>query len=258
MKEQTQTRIIALVNHKGGVGKTTSVISIGSGLCALGKNTAVIDLDPQAQTTCGIGIKTHDNTGTVYELLKGEVPVECVIQNRGKLKVIPSSLNLSGAEIEFSGLAGREYLLKENLQYLDSAEFVLIDCAPSLGLLTLNALVAADEVFIPVQCEYLALQGMSKLLETIDIVKKRLNKKLAVTGVICTRYDSRKNLNKEVVGKIHEYFGEKVFDTLIRENVSLAEAPGFGKSIFEYKPESTGAEDYLALCKEILAREEKP
>lgn len=248
-------RIIALANQKGGVAKTTSTINIGAGLEQLGKKVLLVDLDPQAHLTYSLGLEAHSIGKTVYELLKGDCTLEEGIQKRGGLKVIPANLNLSGAEIELSGMAGREFLLREALQGLLDLDFVLIDCPPSLGLLTLNGLTAANEVFIPLQTEFLALQGMSKLLQTVEVIQKRLNRDLKITGILATRYDSRRKLNKEVVGKIREYFGkEKLFATIIRENVSLAEAPSFGKSIFEYKPDSNGASDYLDLCKEILQR----
>jgi len=209
-------QIIALINQKGGVGKTTCAINIGAGLNKLGKRVLLIDLDP------------------VYELLKGAVSLKETIIERNGLSLVPSSLNLSGAEIEFSGLAGREFLLKETLEGLKKYDYVFIDCPPSLGLLTLNALTTAQKVYIPLQTEFLALQGMTKLLETTNIVKKRLNKNIEIAGIIAMRFDNRKNLNREVVEKIKEYFGNKLFNTLIRDNISLAEAPSFGKTIFEY------------------------
>lgn len=247
-------QIIALTNQKGGVGKTTCAINIGAGLNRLGKRVLLIDLDPQAHLTYSLGIPAHELKNTVYELLKGTVSLKEIIIERDGLSLVPSSLNLSGAEIEFSGLAGREFLLKETTEGLKKFDYVFIDCPPSLGLLTLNALTTAQNVYIPLQTEFLALQGMTKLLETIAIVKKRLNKNIEITGIIATRFDNRKNLNREVVEKIKEYFGNKLFNTLIRDNISLAEAPGFGKTIFEYKSNSYGAKDYLDLCKEIIKR----
>jgi chromosome partitioning protein len=253
--QSKQMKTIALLNQKGGVGKTTSTVNIGAGLCKLGKKVLLIDLDPQANLTYSLGIQGHDLRKTIYELLKGQVDITDVIVEKDGLKVIPSSLDLSGAEIELSGTAGREFLLRESLSKLNNLDYILLDCPPSLSLLTLNSLVASNEVYIPVQTEFLALQGMSKLLQTVEIVKKRLNTGLEITGIIGTRYDSRKTLNKEVVQKVQSYFGAKLFKTLIRDNVSLAEAPSFGQDIFAYKPDSNGAEDYLKLCKEILKRE---
>ncbi|PKP60171.1 chromosome partitioning protein ParA [Candidatus Atribacteria bacterium HGW-Atribacteria-1] len=247
-------QVIALTNQKGGVGKTTCAINIGAGLNKLNKRVLLIDLDPQAHLTYSLGIPAHELKNTVYELLNGTISLKETIIERNGLSLVPSSLNLSGAEIEFSGLAGREFLLKETMEGFKEFDYMFIDCPPSLGLLTLNALTTAQEVYIPLQTEFLALQGMTKLLETIKIVKKRLNKDLEVTGIIAMRFDNRKNLNREVVEKIKEYFGNKLFNTLIRDNISLAEAPSFGKTIFEYKSNSYGSKDYLDLCKEIIKR----
>jgi len=245
---------IALINQKGGVGKTTSTINLGAGLAMLGKAVLLVDLDPQSHLTYGLGIQAHELDYTVYEVLKGEVAAQEVILKRDRLEVLPSSLNLSAAEVELSGMAGREFLLKEALADLPPHDFVLLDCPPSLGLLTLNALTAAQEVYIPLQTEFLALQGVSKLIDTVNVVKKRLNPGLTITGIIGTLYDGRKNLNREVVEKIREYFSDRLFDTLIHDNVALAEAPSFGQTIFEYRPDCRGAQDYLALSQEAVGR----
>lgn len=250
-------KTIAFINQKGGVGKTTSTINIGAALWRAGKKVMLIDLDPQANLTYSLGIKAHELEFTIYDLLKNEIDLESVLISRDGMKVLPSTLDLSGAEIELSGTPGREFLLKEALNGLKGFDYMLIDCPPSLGLLTINALTTAKELFIPLQAEYLALQGMKKLLETVELVKKRLNKDLELSGIICTLYDSRKNLNREVEAKVREHFGEKVFKTVIRDNISLAEAPSFGKTIFEYKPNSKGAEDYINLTKEITNRGKK-
>ncbi|MEW6112773.1 MAG: ParA family protein [Acidobacteriota bacterium] len=245
---------IALINQKGGVGKTTSTINLGAGLAMLGKSVLLVDLDPQAHLTYGLGIQAHDLEATVYEVLRGEVTAQEAILRRDALEVLPSSLGLSAAEMELSGMAGRELLLKEALAGLAPRDFVLLDCPPSLGLLTLNALTAAQEVFIPLQTEFLALQGMSKLIDTVNVVKKRLNSDLTISGIIGTQFDGRKNLNREVVEKIREYFADKLFETLIHDNVALAEAPSYGQTIFEYRPDCRGAQDYLALSQEAVAR----
>ncbi len=245
---------IALINQKGGVGKTTSTINLGAGLAMLGKSVLLVDLDPQAHLTYGLGIQAHELETTVYEVLKGEVAAQEAILKRDALEVLPSSLGLSAAEMELSGMAGREFLLKEALAGLEHRDFVLLDCPPSLGLLTLNALTAAQEVFIPLQTEFLALQGMSKLIDTVNVVKKRLNPDLTLSGIIGTQFDGRKNLNREVVEKIREYFADKLFETLIHDNVALAEAPSYGQTIFEYRPDCRGAQDYLALSREAVAR----
>jgi len=201
-----------------------------------------------------LGIEAHELENTVYELLKGDSKAKKTIISRNGIDLLPSSLELSGAEIEFYGIAGREFLLREALEKIVGYDYILFDCPPSLGLLTLNALTTAREVYIPLQTEFLALQGMSKLLNTINIVKKRLNKDIEITGIIATRFDNRKNLNKEVVEKIESHFGSRLFKTFIRDNVSLAEAPSFGQTIFEYKATSYGARDYLNLCQEIIKR----
>jgi chromosome partitioning protein len=245
---------IAFINQKGGVGKTTCTMNIGAGLSSLGKKVLLVDLDPQAHLTYSLGIEAHELENTVYDLLKGTCKAKETILSRNGIALLPSSLELSGAEIEFSGIAGREFLLREALENIKTYDYILFDCPPSLGLLTLNALTTTQEVYIPLQTEFLALQGMSKLLNTIEIVKKRLNKGIDITGIIATRFDNRKNLNKEVVEKIENHFGNRLFKTFIRDNVSLAEAPSFGQTIFEYKANSYGAKDYLSLCQEIIKR----
>jgi len=249
-------RIIAVINQKGGSGKTTSVINIGKGLTILKRRVLLIDLDPQAHLTYSLGVKAEDIEESVDSLLTAKFNPSSTIIEKGGLYLIPSSLSLSGVELELSGIDGKEFMLREGLKRIKgSFDYILIDSPPSLGLLTINALTTASEVYIPLQTEFLALQGMSKLLETVEVVKQRLNKGIEITGIIATRFDKRKNLNKEVVGKIKEYFGDKIFKTLIRDNIALAEAPSYGQSIFEYSPKSYGAEDYLNLSKEILKRE---
>lgn len=246
--------IVALINQKGGVGKTTSVINIGAGLARLGKRVMLVDLDPQAHLTYSLGIRAHELEKSIYELLKGEARLRDVLIERDGLAVVPANLDLSGAEVELAGEAGREFLLREALGETGGYDYVLLDCPPSLGLLSLNALTAAQEVYIPLQAEFLAMQGMSKLMETIEKVRHRLNKELQMTGIFATLFDGRKVLNKEVVDKIRDHFGSKVFSTTIRDNVALAEAPSFGQTIFEYKLNSYGAEDYSNLCREIIER----
>jgi len=251
-------RRIAIVNHKGGVGKTTTAINLGTALAKLGKRVLLVDLDPGAHATYGLGILAHRRARTVYDLLRSRVSLEEVkveiALDRESMDLVPASADLSEAEVELSGLPGREFLLREALDRVQEYDYVFIDCPPSLGVLTLNALVAAREIFIPLQSEYLALQGLGKLMETIRLVKSRLNAGLEITGVLATRYDKRKILNREVVAKIREYFGDKVFNVLIRENISLAESPSHGLTIFEYYPGSYGAEDYMALAKEVMSR----
>jgi chromosome partitioning protein len=244
------TKVISLSNHKGGVGKTTSTINIGAGLNRLKKKVLLIDLDPQANLSQSLGIIEPERT--IYGALKGEYKLEPLEILKG-LDLIPSTLDLSGAEIELSGEAGREYILKELIDPLrGSYDYILIDSPPSLGLLTINAFTASDEVYIPLQAQYLALQGLTKLMEVIAKIKSRLNKDLKVGGVFVTQYDNRKVLNRNVVETIKTHYKDQVFKTAIRDNIALAEAPTQGLDIFRYNPKSYGAEDYLSLCKEIL------
>ena len=244
--------IISLLNHKGGVGKTTSAINIGAGLVELGKKVLLLDLDPQANLTLSLGIPRQKYT--IYEALRGESELVPVTVKEG-LDVVISTLDLSGAEMELINEAGREYILRELFEpVIEEYDYIIIDCPPSLGLLTLNALTSSQYVFIPLQTEFLALQGLAKIKQIIDKVRFRLNKRLQIGGVIATMYDSRKVLNREVVETIKKYFGEKVFKTLIRDNVSLAEAPSQRKDIFAYSKNSNGAKDYLALCEEVIER----
>ncbi len=245
-------KIISLLNHKGGVGKTTSAINIGAGLVELGQKVLLIDLDPQANLTLSLGIPRQKYT--IYESIRGESELVPYTAKEG-MDVITSSLDLSGAEMELINEAGREYILQELFQpVLEEYDYIIIDCPPSLGLLTLNALTTSDYVYIPLQTEFLALQGLTKIKQVIDKVRFRLNKKLQIGGVIATMYDARKVLNRDVVATIQKYFGDKVFNTLIRDNVTLAEAPAQRQDIFSYAKSSNGAKDYLNLCKEIMER----
>lgn len=246
------SNVVTISNHKGGVGKTTSAINIGAGLHILGKRILLVDLDPQANLSQSMG---HSEPGrTVYGAIRGEYQLE-PIQIREGLDLIASTLDLSGAEIELSGEAGREYILRELLEPLrGSYDYIIIDSPPSLGLLTINALTASDEVYIPLQAQYLAMQGLTKLMEVIDKIRKRLNKGLRLGGVIITQYDGRKVLSRDVATTIEGIFTAETFTTKIRDNVSLAEAPALGMDIFTYSPKSNGAQDYMDLCKEILQR----
>ncbi len=248
-------KIISLLNHKGGVGKTTSAINIGAGLVELGKKVLLIDLDPQANLTLSLGVPRQPNS--IYEAFRGESELD-PFTVKENLDVVISTLDLSGAEMEMINEAGREFILRELFEPVkDEYDFIIIDCPPSLGLLTLNALTSSDIVYIPLQTEFLALQGLAKIKQVIQKVKLRLNKKLQIGGVIATMYDSRKVLNRDVVETIKKYFGHLVFNTYIRDNVALAEAPAQRKDIFSYSPQSSGAADYLDLCKEILERCER-
>jgi chromosome partitioning protein len=246
------SKIISISNHKGGVGKTTSAINIGAGLNLLKKKVLLIDLDPQANLTQSLGLINQERN--IYGALKGEYKLEPIEILKG-LDIIPSTLDLSGAEIELSSEPGREYILKELIEPLRSSyDFIIIDSPPSLGLLTINSFTASDEILIPLQAQYLALQGLAKLVEVVDKIKGRLNKGLKVGGVFITQYDNRKVLNRDVVDTIQAHFKDEVFNTKIRDNIALAEAPAQGLDIFRYNSKTYGAEDYLALSKEILKR----
>ena len=244
--------IYAISNHKGGVGKTTSTINIGAALANKGKRVLLVDLDPQANLTQSLGIKNAQIT--IYDNLKGEKVIH-PIEYRNNLYVLPSSLDLSAAEIELSSEPGREYILKDILyQLIDKFEYILIDCPPSLGLLTINALTASDYVIIPMQAEYLPLRGLAKLTEDIKKIQTRLNNKLKIGCVFLTQYDSRKILNRDIAESILAFFGDKVLTSKISNNVALAEAPSQGKDIFMYNRNCKGAMDYDDLCKEMIEK----
>lgn len=246
------SKIIAIANHKGGVGKTTSVVNIGARLANMGKKVLLIDLDPQASLSQSLGV--IDPEATIYDSIRGERPLQ-PLNIYKNLDLIPSDLDLSGAEIELSSQVGREYVLRDLIEDIkNSYDFVIIDCPPSLGLLTVNALTASDEVLIPLQAQFLAMRGLTKLLEVIDQIKKRLNKKLVIGGVFITQFDTRKILNRNVLDTINKHFNNNVFQTSIRDNVALAEAPTQGLDIFRYSPKCYGAEDYTALSAEIVNR----
>jgi chromosome partitioning protein len=252
-------RCIALINQKGGVGKTTSVANLGAGLALLGKKVLVMDLDPQANLSIHLGINVYGENRSIYHLITGSCRPDEVISKTGieNLDIIPSNIDLAGAEIELVGMVGREIILKEALgDVLERYDYVLIDCPPSLGLLTLNALTTANEIFIPLQTEFFALQGVSKLMETYEIVQKRLNHNLKISGIIPCMHTTRTKLNQEVLLKIKEHFADKVFKTFIRKNIKLSESPSYGKPIMNYEPASHGAEDYMALAKEVIAKED--
>jgi chromosome partitioning protein len=235
------SKVISISNHKGGVGKTTSAINIGAGLNKLGNKVLLIDLDPQANLSQSLGVINEEEN--IYGALRGKYKLSPINIIEG-LDIIPSTLDLSGAEVELSGEPGREYILKELIdQVRDNYDFILIDSPPSLGLLTINAFTSSEEILIPLQAEYLALQGLSKLVEVVDKIKSRLNKSLKVGGVFITQYDKRKVLNRDVLETIEGHF---------KDNIALAEAPATGLDIFRYNSKTYGAEDYLNLSKEIL------
>ncbi len=251
-------RIIAFINQKGGVGKTTCAANIGAGLALQGRKVLLVDLDPQANLSEGLGVETSELKTTIYDvLISGSDIHDALLPIKDNLSLLPSSLDLAGAESELISMQGRESRLKSALQHIRGYDYVLIDAPPSLGQLTLNAMYAAREIFIPVQTEFYALKGMAKLRTTIAEVQKWGNPHLEVTGVIGTCFDARKNLSKEVLDQVVANFPGKVFKTLIRDYVALAEAPSAGQDIFAYDGKSRGAEDYASLCKEILAMEKK-
>lgn len=248
-------KTIAIANQKGGVGKTTSSVNLGASLATLGKKVLLLDIDPQGNTTSGIGINKADVKYCIYDVLINDInPADAVLEtNVEGLYIIPATIQLAGAEIELVPTISREIRLKRALQIIkDQYDYILIDCPPSLGILTINSLTAADSVLIPIQCEYYALEGLSQLLNTIRLVQKHLNTNLLIEGVLLTMLDARTNLGIQVIEEVKKYFQDKVYQTIIPRNVRLSEAPSHGKSIITYDPKSRGAEVYLDLAKEVI------
>lgn len=251
------SRIIAIANQKGGVGKTTTSINLSACLAEQGKKVLVVDIDPQGNATSGLGIDKNALDNTVYELFIEECDLEDCIQKEAleHLDVLPSNVNLSGAEIDLIGIDGREYILKNLLiDIKENYDFVIIDCPPSLNILTVNAMVTADTVLVPIQCEYYALEGLSQLIHTINLVKKRLNPELEMEGVVFTMYDARTNLSLEVVENVKRNLKQNVYKTIIPRNIRLAEAPSHGLPINLYDSKSVGAESYRMLALEVIHR----
>ena len=252
-----QTKILAIINQKGGVGKSTTAVNLAAALGAMGKEVLLVDLDPQGNATSGYGIDKRALDGCVYNVLLGETPVEEVILScvAEGVDVLPSTISLAGAEVELVNEMARENRLKNALGSLRGRyDYILIDCPPSLGLLTINALVAADKLLVPIQCEFYALEGVTKLLDSMKRVKSILNPSLDIFGIVLTMYDSRTNLANQVVNEVRSFFGDAVFETLIPRTVKLSEAPSYGQSILEYAPDNKGALSYNDLAKEVIAR----
>ncbi len=250
-------RIIAIANQKGGVGKTTTSINLTAALAELGKKVLIIDVDPQGSTSSGFGVDKNNIDNTLYELVLEECTTrDCIIENViDNVSLIPSNANLSAAEIEMVGYDRKEFILKNALDYIvDKYDYIIMDCPPALNFLTINAMTAADSVLVPLQCEYYALEGLSQIIHSINLVKQRINPKLELEGVAFTMYDARTNLSKQVVDNVKNNLKEFIFETKIPENVRLAEAPSFGMPIIQYDPKSSGAEAYLNLAKELIEK----
>ena len=251
-------RTIAIANQKGGVGKTTTAINLSACLAEAGQRVLTIDFDPQGNATTGLGLEKEQIEDTVYELLLGDCTLEdCLMRDvQENLDVLPSDSNLAGAEIELLDVENKESVLNGYLETIrDQYDFIIIDCPPSLSLLTINALVAADTVLVPIQCEYYALEGLSDLMNTVKLVRTHLNSKLAVEGVVLTMFDARTNLSEQVVLEVKKFFKNKVYDTIIPRSVRLGEAPSFGMPINKYDPKSVGAKAYDALARELVEKE---
>lgn len=250
-------KIISLANQKGGVGKTTTSINLAAGLAHEGKRVLLVDADPQANASSGLGVEIRDLNKTIYECLVNGIDPETAIIHTSvaDLDIIPSHIDLVGAEIEILNLPKREQLMKNVLSSIqDKYDYILIDCSPSLGTITVNALTASDSIIIPVQCEFFALEGIAKLLNTVKIIKSNLNPNLQIEGFLMTMYDNRLRLSNQVYEEVKRHFGELVFNTVISRNVRLSEAPSHGLSVIDYDPSSKGAKNYISLAKELIKR----
>lgn len=253
-------RIIAIANQKGGVGKTTTAINLSASLASLGQKVLALDLDPQGNMTSGLGVDKDEVESSVYDLIIGEAEIEeciCkeVIEN---LDVLPSNINLSAAEIELIGVDDKEYIIKNAMESVkDNYDFIIIDCPPALSMLTINAMTTANSVLVPIQCEYYALEGLSQLIHTINLVQERLNPKLYIEGVVFTMYDARTNLSLQVVENVKDNLEQTIYKTIIPRNIRLAEAPSYGMPIHLYDPKSTGAESYMMLAEEVIHKGEE-
>ena len=253
-------RIIAIANQKGGVGKTTTAINLSASLASLGKKVLALDMDPQGNMTSGLGVDKDEVEKTIYDLIIGNIDIEeCICKDvLENLDVLPSNINLSAAEIELIGVENKEYILRDEVEKVkDRYDFVIIDCPPALSMLTINAMTTSDSVLVPIQCEYYALEGLSQLIHTIELVQERLNSRLEIEGVVFTMYDARTNLSLQVVENVKDNLNQTIYKTIIPRNIRLAEAPSYGMPINLYDPKSTGAESYMLLAEEEIHKEEE-
>jgi len=258
-------RVLAIANQKGGVGKTTTAINLGTALAAIGENVLIVDLDPQGNASTGLGIDRRDRRTSTYDVLTGATPMRAAVLQTGvpQLFIAPSTMDLTGFELEVGRERDRAFRLRNALVALNAGEraydftYVLVDCPPSLNLLTVNAMAAADSILVPLQCEFFALEGLSQLLKTVEQVKTTLNPTLSIHGIVLTMYDSRNNLSSQVVADVREFMGPKVYDTVIPRNVRISEAPSYGKPVLVYDLKCVGSEAYLRLATEIIQREKE-
>ena len=253
------SRIIAIANQKGGVGKTTTAINLSASLASLGKKVLALDMDPQGNMTSGLSVDKNEVENNVYDLIIGSADIkDCICENvLENLDVLPSNINLSAAEIELIGIENKEFIIKNEIEKIrNNYEFIIIDCPPALSMLTINAMTTADSVLVPIQCEYYALEGLSQLIHTIELVKERLNPSLEIEGVVFTMYDARTNLSLQVVENVKDNLNQNIYKTIIPRNIRLAEAPSYGMPINLYDAKSTGAESYMMLAEEVIHKGE--